>query len=147
MISLWSLLTVFHLVGLALGIGSATVKVVLLLRSIRDVTLLPVYLRVVRPITHLLILGLILMTLSGIGWMLLGYGFQPRLVVKLVLVGVIWIMGPIIDNVVEPRFRKLAVPEEGSFSQAFFSVRTQYMVLEVTATALFYIVLVLGILL
>jgi hypothetical protein len=76
-ISLPSLLSVTHLVGLALGVGSATVKLVLLLKCSADDTFAPVYIKVARPITRQIILGLGLLTLSGIGWLLLRYPFRP----------------------------------------------------------------------
>lgn len=146
MVSLWSLLSLVHLFGLALAVGSATVKVVLLLRCRSDPRFLPAYLAVARPITRLIILGLILLTLSGVGWLLLGYPFTPLLVVKIALVAAVWALGPIIDNVVEPRFRKL-VPSSGEAASPTFSrIRRTYLVLEVSATLLFYVIIVIWVL-
>lgn len=86
----WSVvLSATHLIGLAPGIGSATVKLVLLLQCRADPGLAPTFLRVSRSITRLIILGMILLTLSGIGWLFLGYGFTPRFLAKLVLVAAI----------------------------------------------------------
>jgi len=51
--------------------------------------------------THLIIAGLILLTLSGIGWLILGYGFSAQLIAKIILVVVIWALGPVIDKVIE----------------------------------------------
>jgi len=68
-------LLVFHLIGLALGVGSATAKVVLLVKCYRDITFVPFYLKVMVPLTRTLVLGLILMTVSGIIWLIRGYGF------------------------------------------------------------------------
>jgi len=100
-------LLVVHLVGLALGVGAGTAKLVLLLKCRNDPSFVDVYLRVVRPLTRLIILGLILLTLSGIGWLLLGYSSTPLLIVKLFLVAAIWILGPVIDNSIEPKIRGL----------------------------------------
>lgn len=143
MISLSSLLVLAHLVGLALAVGAATVKVALLLKSRADHAFVPVYLKVARPITRQIILGLVLLTLSGIGWLLEGYPFTTLLVVKLILVGAVWVLGPIIDNVAEPRFRKLAPLGGEPASTAFLRAEKQYLTLELVATLLFYIIIVI----
>lgn len=145
--SLESLLTLVHLTGLALGVGCATAKLVLLLKCRTDHSLLPAYLVATRPITRLIIIGLLLLTLSGIGLLLQWYPFTPLVVLKLVLVGAIWVIGPIIDKVFEPKFKKL-VPGPGEpASPAFIRIRGGYLALEVTATGLFWVILVMWLLL
>lgn len=136
-------LSVAHLVGLALGVGAATVKLVLLLRCRTDAAFVTVYIQVARPITRHIILGMVLLTLSGIGWLLLGYPFTSLLIVKLVLVATIWALGPVIDNVVEPRFRKLAPQPGEAVSPAFTRIQRQYLALELFATLLFYVTIVI----
>jgi hypothetical protein len=140
----WSaLLSVVHLVGLALGAGSATVKLVLLLKCSADHAFVPAYVTVARLITRQIILGLVLLTVSGIGWLLLGYPFTPLLMVKVVLVAAIWVLGPVIDNFVEPRFPRLA-PAPGALpSPPFVRIHKQYLTLEVIATLLFYTIIVI----
>lgn len=140
MISLHSFLLLVHLVGLALGIGAATLKVVLLLRCKADIRFVPVYLAVVKPITRFIVLGLVLLTLSGIGWLALvgGYSYSPRLIGKLVLVAVLWMLGPFIDKVVEPRFKRLAPTDGATASREFVQARQHYLNAELIATALFY---------
>ncbi len=68
MISLPSILSLAHLLGLALGVGAATAKLTLLLRCHADHALVPVYVKVAKPITRQIVLSIILLTLSGIGW-------------------------------------------------------------------------------
>ncbi len=141
MVSMSSILSLTHLVGLALGVGSATVKLVLLIKCKRDFALVPVYLKVARSITKQIILGLALLTLSGIGWLLLGYPFTLQLGIKIVLVVVIWVLGPVIDNVVEPKFQRLA-PEHGeTASSEFIRIQKKYLALEVVATGFFYLII------
>ena len=147
MASLWSFLLVFHLIGLALGVGSATAKVVLLVKCYRDITFVPFYLKVMVPLTRTLVLGLILMTVSGIIWLIRGYGFPATMIVKLVFVGAVWVVGLLIDNVTEPRFRKLAPAQGAKASAAFILIQKKHLALEVIGTLLFYIILVLGVLL
>ena len=138
-----SSLLLVHLVGLAIGLGAATVKLVLLFQCRADGAFVPTYLAVVRPITRHIILGLVLLLLSGIGFMAIGYSFTPRLVTKLVLVAAIFLLGPVIDNVVEPRFRVLAPRPGTGASPEFVRVRAQYLLLELLATGLFYAVVII----
>jgi len=146
MTSLPSILTLAHLIGLALGIGCATVKLTLLLRCRGDAAQIPAYLAVARPVTRLLISGLALLTLSGIGWLLYGYPFTQILVVKLFLVGAIWVLGPVIDNVAEPKFKELAPGPGEPASPEFIRIRRTYILLEIAATGLFYVIIVMWVL-
>ena len=137
-----SLLALAHLIGLALAVGGATSKLALLLKCKADIAFLPTYVAATKPITRLIVLGLALLTLSGVGWMLIGYPFTPTLIVKLALVASIWVLGPIIDNVVEPRFQKLAPKPGESASSEFLRNQQRYLLLEMLATGLFYVILV-----
>ncbi len=145
--SLPSVLTLTHVVGLALGVGGASVKLVLLVRCTRDEKLVPAFLQVVKPITHLILVGVVLLTLSGVGWLVVGHPFTPLLVAKLVLVLGIWVIGPIIDKAAEPRFRALAPAPGEPASIAFKGARTRFVAVEAFATGLFYGATVIGVLL
>jgi len=138
-----SLLTLAHLVGLTLAVGCATAKLTLLLRCRADRAFLPAYLAVVRPVTRLIIVGLALLTLSGVGWLFFGRQLTPLLDVKLVLVAAIWVLGPIIDNAVEPKFRDLAPSSAGTASAEFLRIERRYLGLEIVATGLFYVIVVM----
>jgi len=135
-----------HLFGLSLGLGCATAKLSLLRRSRSDPAVLQAFLAVARPITRLIILGLALLTLSGVGWLLQGYPFTPRVVVKLTLVAVIWVLGPIIDNVIEPRFRQAAPGPGEEPSPEFIAIQRRYLRVEWLATGLFYVIVLLWVL-
>jgi uncharacterized membrane protein len=140
------LLTVLHLVGLSLAVGAATVKLTLLLRCRTDAALLQAYFAVARPVTKLIITGMVVLALSGSGWLLVAHDLTPVLTVKLVLFGCVFVLGPIIDNVAEPRFRRLAPPAGEAASPEFLRARTQYLALEIAATGLFYAIVVLWVL-
>ncbi len=146
MVTLRSILLVAHLIGLALGLGCATAKLALLLRSRADREFTPHYLQITRPITRFIVLGLILLTLSGIGWILLGLSITTVLAFKLILVGALWVLGPLIDNVFEPRFRKLASAAGEAASPEFLRAQRQYVAAEVTATGMFYIIVLMWVL-
>ena len=147
MLSFWFVLTFSHLLGLALGVGAATVKLTLLLKCNSNYDFVPVFIKVTRLITHIIIFGLILLTLSGIGWVLLGTSFTPFFITKLVLVVLIWILGPYIDNAIEPKFIKLAPPIGESPTKEFVKVQKKYLIMETIATMLFYAITIMGVLL
>jgi hypothetical protein len=145
-ISFRSILLVAHLIGMALGMGAATAKASLLLRARLDRELLPTYLAVARPITRLILVGIALLTVSGVGWLLLGYRVTPLLIVKLTMVGAILVLGPLIDRDLEPAFRREAPrPGEGC-TPAFVRAEHRYIMAEMAATALFYVIVVIWVL-
>ena len=145
--SLYSLWLLLHLVGLAFGLGAATVKTTLLLKCSTAPDFTPVYLRVNRAITRFIILGMILLTVSGIGWLVApgGYSFTPLLITKLALVLGLWGIGPVIDNVFEPAFTRLAPRAGEPPSSEFLRARRRLVTIECIATGLFYVVTLLGV--
>jgi len=146
MLSLWSLLDIAHFVGLAWCIGAATAKVLLLLKCRSDLGFLPAYGKVAPVLTRQIVAGLILTTLTGIIWLIRGYDFSPTLIVKICLVGAIWVLGPIIDNAIEPKFHKLA-PAPGQQPTAdFIRIRKLFLGVEIFATLLFYAIIVVWVL-
>ena len=109
------LLTLIHVLGLALGLGAATTKTVLLLRCGADAELIAAYLRVRRFVTRVIITGLALLVVSGAGFFLVGFfSLGADLIFKLVLVAALFVLGPVIDNVVEPRFAKAFAAESSA---------------------------------
>ncbi len=137
-----SLLTVAHLIGLVFAVGAATTKLVLLLKSRGDQAYLPAYLKVAGPITRLILLGTGLLVVSGVGWLMSGYPFTARLTTKLVMVVAIVGAGAIIDRVIEPKFRALALGQGAAPSPRFTRVQAQFLAMEATATLLFYAVII-----
>jgi len=136
-------LTLVHLIGLSFALGAATVKLTLLLRAGTDHARLTAFVAVARPVTRLIITGMTLLALSGVGWLLVAHDLTPLLIVKLVLFGGVFVLGPIIDNVAEPKFRTLMPAEGEPVSPAFARARQRYLALEVAATGLFYAIVVL----
>lgn len=132
-----------HTIGLALGVGCATAKLMLLLKCKADRDFLPVYLEVSKPVTRLIVLGIVLLTLSGAGMMLVGYLFTARLIVKLSLVAAMWVIGPVIDKILEPKFRQMAPKVGEPASAAFVRIERRYLLAEAVATGLFYVIVAL----
>ena len=133
-----------HLVGLGLSLGAAAVKVSLLLACRVDPRQTSAYLLVAPIVTRFIVLGLGLLTVSGITWLVLGRPVTPLLGAKLGLVAILWVLGPIIDRRVEPAFTRLA-PAGGS-SPDLTRARRRYVALELVATALVGVITVLGVL-
>jgi len=62
--------------------SAATVKLALLLRCRADGELVQAFLKVARPITRLIVVGMVLLALSGIGWLLVAHDLTPLLIVN-----------------------------------------------------------------
>ena len=146
MFSIWFVLTFVHLVGLSIGVGAATVKLTLLIKSRVDHDFIPTYIKITRPITRIIITGLVLLTLSGAAWIIQGTTLTPLLILKLFLVLVIWVLGPIIDNAIEPKYVKYAPVAGDQASQEFKNIQKKLLIFETAATLDFYIIILLGIL-
>lgn len=145
MSSLPDVILIVHLIGLALALGAATAKLVLLFRCKSHSEFVPHFLAVTRPLTKLIILGLLLLILSGVSWVLWGYGFTALLTVKVVMVGIVFILGPIIDNVIEPRFITLAPSSGQTGSEAFAGILRRYLIIESVATLMLYAITIIGV--
>jgi len=142
MVSIRSLLTLAHLIGLGLGLGAATAKLTLLLRARSDHALVQTFLAATRPITRLIITGMILLTLSGVGFLWRGFPVGTVLGVKIVMVVALWAAGPLIDNVFEPRYRELAPAAGQAASPEFARAAGRLLAAETFATGLFYAIVV-----
>ena len=141
------LLYLAHLTGLALGMGAATAKTLLLLRCRTDNAFIPTFIGVSRVMTRLIVTGLILLVLSGVAWLLIGgVVWTPRFIVKLVLVAAIFAIGPVIDNVVTPQYTRLSPSSGEPASAGFLRTQRRYIALECAATLLFYTVTALWVL-
>jgi hypothetical protein len=136
---------VVHLVGLALALGAAAVKISLLLACRVNPALSTAYVRVARPITRLIVTGMVLLTLSGAAWLVLGRPFTPWLVAKIGLVAAVWMLGPVIDKVVEPAFVRVVAAAGATSTADLVRTRRRYLALELVATGLLGAITVLGV--
>ena len=130
-------LLLIHILGLTMAVGVGAAKVLLLLKCRRDLSLLPAYFQLVKPMTGMLIAGFIMVTLSGIGWLVTGYPMTGLMWLKIALVVAVWGVGPYIDNVVEPVMVKLAPKPGEAPSAEFLAVQSKHFALEVLAEGLF----------
>jgi len=147
MSTLAMILTLAYLIGLALGLGSATVKIVLLMKCHKNHNFFPHFFRVSKPITKLLVTGIILLILSGAGWLIYGYPISTLMVVKIILVGLVFISGSLIDYFIEPRLAKAVLSAVAEPSSSFAKIQQQHLALEILATLAMYAITVMGVLL
>jgi hypothetical protein len=144
---MFTFLSLVHVFGLVLGVGAATVKLVLLFKCKSNSDFVSIFLKVVKPVTMIIIIGQVLLTLSGIGWLIVGYSFSTLIIIKIILLGSLWVVGPLIDNLFSPKFQKSAPAPGESVSVSFVKSQKQLLAMEILATGLFYVLLVLGVLL
>lgn len=147
MLVLSEILYVVHVIALTLAAGAALVKLLLVFRCKKDYTFYTDYFKVAPLLSKLIITGMILLTLSGITWIITGYALEPLLIVKIIIVTAIWIIGPIIDNRAEPRVEKLFPSPGVEPSAEFVGAQQQHLQLEIIATILMYAALIIGVLL
>jgi p-aminobenzoyl-glutamate transporter AbgT len=67
--------------------------------------------------------------------------------IKIIVVGIVWILGLIIDKISEPKFLRLAPAASEEPSPAFVSIKNRHLALEIIAALVFYIIIVMGVLL
>lgn len=146
MLSIYTIILFFHLVGLSLAVGAATIKNILFLKCNSNFEFITTYKQVVRPITKTIIAGMILMTVTGIGWLIAGYSLDYYLIIKMALFLAVWVLGPIIDKVFEPRFLKTAPASGESPSNEFLKAKNVYMVVDFAATGFFYAIVIMWVL-
>ena len=141
--SLSTLLYIVHFIGLGLSVGAATVKLTLVIRCLSDRSFVPAFNKVATTITRLIVTGMILLAVSGITWIVMGYDFTGFLIVKIILFAFVFVLGPIIDNVAEPKLRKLAPDGGVPPSTEFVRAQKVHLMLEIVATLLFYVIIVM----
>jgi Na+-transporting methylmalonyl-CoA/oxaloacetate decarboxylase gamma subunit len=136
-----------HVIALSLAAGTAFVKLLLVFRCKKDYTFYIVYFKLAPLLSKLIITGMILLTLSGIAFIITGYSVAFLLILKIIIVAGIWIIGPIIDSRAEPKVKKLYPSPGAQPSAAFTRAHQQHLLLEIIATIMMYAALIIGVLL
>lgn len=136
-----------HFLGVGLALGSATTKLMLLLKARADHAFVPTYVAVAKPITRLILIGTALLVLSGILWLLIGYPLSSLLVVKIILVVMVFVVGGSMDKLIEPKYYELAPKPSDPVLPEFIRIQKLYQVAEAMATGLYYVIVVMWVLL
>jgi len=146
MSSCHTLILFVHLVGIALAVGAATMKNILTLKCNSDPGYIAVYRQVVRSLTKTIIAGMVLLTLTGVTWLITGYPLDTLIIIKMSLFVAVWILGPLVDNVFEPRFFNSAPVGDAAPSAEFIRAKNNYMAIDFLATAVFYAIILMWVL-
>lgn len=131
-----------HVIGSALGVGGVTANVVLWTKARFDKELAPAILKIVELIGKLIFLGLILLTLSGIGFLYLGFPLA-RLTVKLSLVAALWVESPLVHYLTS-RVANLAPKPGQPQSPEFLSIKRKTQVVGTIGVILWYTTTAIG---
>lgn len=139
------LLMIGHIVGVAVGAGGATMSDVLFLTSLRDNRIDHSELRLLKIASQVVVIGLVLLTLTGIGFLLTGSPPSPRFWAKMTIVTIASVNGFIMHRKLFPIFEKCA--KEGiKVGSADFIQHTPLLIIAGPVSAIsWYAAIVLGI--
>jgi hypothetical protein len=107
---LYQTLVIIHLIGFALGLGSATVSDYLLFKFLKDYKISSWEKNILEKVSLLVWIGLFIQIVSGIGFYSLNYevlNHTVKFLVKVVAVGIITLNGILLHKFVMPRMMKL----------------------------------------
>jgi len=144
--NLRTLFILIHTVGLAFGLGGVTINVVLTIKARFDKELASTIIKILKTIGPLIFLGLLLLTISGIGFMRLGYPLTRTLAVKHILVVALWVESPLIFYLTS-KLAKLAPKQGEPPSHKFLSTKMKMQALVAVGVFLWYTTTALGTLL
>ena len=135
-----------HFVGLAFGVGGATVASIISAKAEKNQELSPAVMKIIPSISRLIWLGLILLIISGIG---LSYNAKwpintKILTIKHALVALIIIIGAVIGFKVK-KMSNLAPKLKQVPSLQFIKTKNQLKVLSTINLILWYIVVILSV--
>lgn len=142
---MWEIFRLMHLFGLAFGVGAVTVNLILMMKSRSNKEFAPVFMKASKSIATLVFLGLILLTLSGIGFAALGYPEKQLLLVKHVLIAVLWGNGLFVVFSLSPKLTKLAPKPGQPPTQEFLSIQRQVQVMGILGIILWYTITVMSV--
>ncbi|MHA2301641.1 MAG: hypothetical protein ACXACD_11870 [Candidatus Thorarchaeota archaeon] len=124
-----------------------TANFALMLKSRSDKEFGPIFMKASEPIAKIISLGLILVTLSGVGFYAIGYPETQLLLIKHVLVVALWINGFIMMFYLQPKLKGLAPRPDKPPTPEFFLVQKQMQTLGIIGIVLWYAITVQGVLL
>ena len=105
---LQTFLLIGHIIGVALGAGGATMSDILFVTSIGDNKIDDSELRLLKIASKVVVAGLVLLTLSGIGFLLNGSPTSPRFWAKMTIVGIAAVNGFVMHRLLFPIFERCA---------------------------------------
>jgi len=137
-----------HLIGLCWGVGGATLGLLLMIVSERNPELKPHVSKILPINTRLVMSGIIILGISGVVLQLvIGGNYYAEhwiLGLKHVVAAVLLIIGLIMAIMIGPRMQRLA-PKGGPPSEEFLKTKKIAMILGITNTILWYVIVILSV--
>ena len=141
---LHTFLIIGHIVGVAIGAGGATMSDVLFVTSIADNRIDRSELRLLKIASKVVVIGLLLLTVTGLGFLLTGSPTSPRFWAKMTIVLIAAVNGFVMHRLLFPLFERCA-RERTAIGSAEFTRYTPLLVVAGPVSAIsWYAAIVLG---
>jgi len=142
------MIRIFHLIGLCWGVGGATLGLLLMVISERNPEMKPHVAKILPTNTRLIMLGIILLGISGVALQLViggnYYSAHWILGLKHVVAAVLLTIGILMAAKIGPKMQRLA-PKGGPPSGEFLKTKKLAMILGITNTILWYVIVILSV--
>ncbi|MBY8987254.1 MAG: hypothetical protein KGD61_02280 [Candidatus Lokiarchaeota archaeon] len=139
---------IFHLIGLCWGVGGATLGLLLMVISERNSEMKPHVSKILPINTRLIMLGIILLGISGVLLQLSTggnyYSEHWLLGLKQVIAVILLIIGILLAAKIGPKMQRLA-PKSGPPSEEFLKTKKLAMIAGITNTILWYVIVILSV--
>ncbi|MEM7113062.1 MAG: hypothetical protein AAF614_11560 [Chloroflexota bacterium] len=140
-----TLLLIGHILGIALGAGGATMSDILFLTSITDNFLDTSELRLLKKASHVVIVGLFLLYVTGFGFIILNpVGLSQRFWAKATIVTILTINGFVMHRRVFPILEKFTANKTPLSSASFHSHSCLFIWTGTISAISWYTALILG---
>lgn len=141
---LHTFLIIGHIIGVAIGAGGATMSDILFVTSIADNRIDDSELRLLKIASKVVVIGLLLLTVTGIGFLLTGSPTSPRFWAKMTIVLIAALNGFVMHRLLFPIFARCA-REKTAIGSAEFTRYTPLLVVAGPVSAIsWYAALILG---
>jgi hypothetical protein len=135
------------LIGLCWGVGGATLGLLLMVISERNPEMKPHVSKILPTNTRLIMLGIILLGISGVALQLVisgnYYAEHWILGLKHVFAAILLILGIFMVAKISPKMQRLA-PKGGPPSEEFLKTKKLAMLVGITNTILWYVIVILS---
>ena len=138
------IILILHVIGVAVGAGGATMSDVLFLTSIADNKIDHSELKLLKIASYMVVIGLVLLTVTGLSFFLVGAAESPRFWAKMSIVSIAAINGMVMHQIAFPIFERCA-KHKTTLTSAAFTRHAPLLVTAGTISAIsWYAALVLG---
>ena len=138
-----------HLISMAFGVGGSTLAMIISRKIDKNPEIAPIIMELIKPVSKLIRLGLILLILSGLGFMVLGskgYIYQPFFLAKMLTVSIISINAILMKFVLNPKLRKLIKKSGSKSSPELLKVKKYIKLSNIISLVAWYLVVAFAVL-